>query len=171
MSEPIDELYFDWLCAKVITNDHSYDGLLSVLYKTEFIFVVSGDDNRAADGLELRSDFLAETNVLIDNLWFEAPPSVLEVLIRFAQVANFETDIPVAEWFWKFIENLGLNEHRRISDAQVPEIQEILRRFLWRTYDHNGNGGLFPMHEAPRDQRRVEIWYQFCDYVQDQRLI
>lgn len=172
MSEPIEETYFNWLNAKVLPlNSSNYQGLLLVLHKTEFVWIVSGDDNRAADGLELRLDFLDQLHLMRDPNWFNTPASVFEVLVAFAMAANFQTDISVADWFWKFIENLRLDEYRRISDAHIPEIEEILHTFLWRTYRPNGEGGLFPMRSAPRDQTKVEIWYQFCDYVQDQRLI
>lgn len=172
MSEPIEETYFNWLSAKVLPlNSYNYQGLLLVLHRTEFVWVVSGDDNREADGLDMRRDFLTELNLQQDPAWFDSPVSVLEVLVAISREASFQTDIPVADWFWKLIENLKLNEYRHVSDAEISEIQEILHTFLWRTYRPNGDGGLFPMHSAPRDQRKVELWYQFCDYVQDQQLI
>lgn len=173
MSEPIEETYFNWLTAKVMPlTSNNYHGLLLVLHRTEFIWTEPGDDNRAADGLELRLDFLIELDVRDrDPLWFETPASVLEVLIAFCRHANFQTDIPVADWFWRLIENLKLSDYRHISEEQIPEIQEVLQTFMWRTYGPNGEGGLFPMQDPPRDQRKVEIWYQFCDYVQEQHMI
>lgn len=173
MSEPIEETYFNWLTAKVMPlTSPNYQGLLLVLHRTEFIWTELGDDNRAADGLELRLDFLIELGFDSDPLWFETPASVLEVLIAFCvRHASFQTDIPVADWFWRLIENLKLDDYRRISEDQIHEIQEVLKRFMRRTYGPNGVGGLFPMQDPPRDQRKVEIWYQFCDYVQEQQLI
>lgn len=174
MDESIEEAYFTWLCAKV-TPPYSdvYYGLLLVLHKTEFIWVPSvlGDRNRAADGQELRLDFLRETNVYREREWFECPCSVLEALIAFARRANFQTDIPVADWFWRFIENLGLSEYRRISESDVPVIQGILNTFVWRTYDRDGRGGLFPLESPKKDQRKVEIWYQFAEFVAEQHLV
>jgi hypothetical protein len=172
MSEPIEETYFNWLSAKVMPlTSYNYQGLLLVLHRTEFFWTVLGDDNREADALKLRLDFLAELNLNRDPAWFDSPVSVLEILIVLAMMANFQTDIPVSDWFWKFIENLRLDGYRRVSEADVAEIQLILQQFITRTYRPNGDGGLFPMHSAPRDQTKVELWYQFCDYVQEQSLI
>lgn len=172
MSEPIEETYFNWLTVKVMPlNSSIYQGLLLVLHRTEFHWVLIGDDNREADGLDLRLDFLAETNYYKDRLWFDTPASVLEVLIALAKDCSDQTGISVERWFWKFIENLRLEEYRHISDADVPRIQQILETWLYRLYSPSGEGGLFPLDAPPRDQRKVEIWYQFCDYVQDQQLI
>lgn len=172
MSKPIEEQYFDWLCAKVIPlHSDNYYGLLSVMFKMEFVWIEHGDHNRAAEGLELRADFLTETNVGPDRLWLELPASVLEVLIALAKRANFQTDLPVREWFWQFIVNLGLEDYRRITDSDIPAITQKLNVLIWRTYGSDGRGGLFPLHEPHRDQRRIEIWFQFCDYVEDQRIL
>lgn len=172
MSGPIEELYFNWLCAKVLPQHSSnYYGLLNVLHRTEFAWTVLGDKNRAADGVELRADFLRETNYLPERFWLESPCSVLECLYAFAKKAEFQTDIPAQRWFWVMMTNLGLEEYRHISDADVPVIQDILHTFIWRAYRENGEGGLFPMRSPRYNQREVEIWYQFCEWVEDQGLI
>lgn len=172
MDESIEETYFRWLCAKVISPySDLYYGLLLVLHKTEFVWIVLGDRNRVADGCELRLDFLRETNVLNEKEWYESPCSVLEALIAFAGRANFQTDIPESDWFWRFIENLGLSEYRRISDDEVAAIQAILNTFVYRTYDTDGRGGLFPLVSPKKNQRKVEIWYQFAEYVAEQHLV
>lgn len=170
--EPLEDQYFGWLCAKVLSPyETNYSGLLMVLHRTEFVWVVSRDDNRAADGIELRNDFLRETHFYKDMLWFEQPCSVLELLIALGYRANFQTDIPVADWFWTFITNLGLEDYRRVSEGDIPAIQEILNTFIWRNYHPDGTGGLFPLLSPKRDQTKVEIWYQFCDYTEDRHLI
>ena len=172
MSKSVEEEYFDWLCAKVLPlHSDSYHGLLSVMFKTEFVWVVHGDHNRAEDGVELRSHFLQATDQSAERMWLELPASVLEVLIAFAKRANFQTDLPVREWFWQFIVNLGLEDYRRITESDIPAIQEKLNVFIWRTYGSDGRGGLFPLQEPKRDQRRIEIWFQFCDYVEDQGIL
>jgi len=172
MNDPLDELYFDWLRVKVLPpRDHKFEDLLLLLYKTEFTWVILNDRNRAADGVELRYDFLRETNYPRDKNWIEQPCSILEMLVGFAQRAAFQTDMPVRDWFWKMIENLRLDEFAWFEDGQESVIQERLNTFLDRTYDRNGNGGLFPIRRAKEDQRKVEIWYQFCEYVQAESLI
>jgi len=171
MVEPIENEYFNWLCAKVLdssTNNHYT--LLGILHRTEFVWVVPADKHRAQDGIELRTYFLNETGVESDPLWKGGPCSVLEFLIAFANRASFQTDIPVKEWFWEFMNNLKLDEFRQVSDDDVYVIEDILYTFIWRQYEPNGYGGLFPLNETRNDQRKIEVWYQFSEYVHERGL-
>lgn len=172
MSEPIEGEYFNWLCAKVQkTRALIYVDLLKILYSTEFTWVIPEDRNRAEDGLELRHDFLREAHARSDNQLINQPCSVLEVLLAFANRASFQTDIPVRDWFWEMMDNLDLGEFRQVSRVDEVHIRERLHTFIWRTYDPSGYGGLFPMRWPKTDQRKVEIWYQFCEYLEDRGLI
>ena len=63
MEEPIENLYFNWLYTKVSdvknqTPTTKFDRLLILLHRTEFVWLLSGDDNRAEDGRDLRIEFL-----------------------------------------------------------------------------------------------------------------
>lgn len=172
MGEPIEGLYFNWLCAKVLPGDTSgYCDLMRILYKTEFVWSISGDRNREEDGLELRIDFLRETDWENEAGWYHSPCSVFEVFIAFAKRASFQTDTPVNEWFWIFMANLRLDQYRQVSKPDIAMIDRIINTFLWRIYDPSGYGGMFPLREPKHDQREVEIWYQFCEYLEDQGLI
>lgn len=172
MTEPIDNVYFNWLCAKVNrvenpTPSLTYWNLLRQLYITEFAWLVSGDDNRAEDGLELRVEFLMESRLPENELWESMGCSVLEMLIAFARKAEFNAGRSTEFWFWRFLENLGLADANDASYIPPEEIDEILYNFIWRTYEYDGTGGLFPMANPPKDQREVEVWYQFCEYLVD----
>lgn len=177
MSEPLEEEYFNWLCMKVIDHHNtvrgvqtlSYTTLLWTLHHTEFVWMISGDDNRAEDGKDLRRDFLLELDIPDDPIWRVEPGcSILEMLIAFSRRTEFQSSQPAIEWFWEFIHNLGFLDITDDSNMTPQDIQEFLEPFIWRTYDMNGAGGLFPMEHPHRDQRDVEIWYQFCDYLVDQ---
>lgn len=177
MSEPIENLYFNWLCAKVIhtevpTPSNSHWKLMRKLYTTEYVFVLPNDKNRADDGVELRLDFLREARVRDEEPWHHEPCCVLEMLIAFAYRANFQfEEVTPQEWFWFFLGNLGLAD---FVDANYNEaiVTDILDRFVWRTYRFNGAGGsILPMKNAPRDQREVEVWYQMVDYAAANDLI
>lgn len=171
MIEPIEieNAYFYWLCAKVLdTRVNNYYDLMRILYTTEFVWIVSGDRHRSQEGLELRSDFKTESYTQDDPMWHHLPVSVLEIFISFSQRASFQTDMPVKKWFWIIMENLLLDQFRQVSDSDVPIIEEILDTFIWRTYDAKGYGGMFPMPQTQYDQRTIEIWYQFSEYVIDQ---
>lgn len=174
MPEPIDHAYFNWLRAKVLTHDtpsYLYLDLLKILYRTEFVWLLIGDKNREDDGLELRIHFLNAAGVHPDQQWFESPCSVLEVLIAFAERASFDTDMPVKDWFWIFMTNLGLDGYSGpVNSSDEAVINDVLERFIFRTYDHSGYGGLFPLREPRENQRDLEIWIQFNRYLDDQGL-
>lgn len=172
MREPIEAEYFNWLCAKVLTTSgSSYHDLLRILHQTEFTWTIMGDKNRAEDGCELRHEFLNASGSVNDPHWFNQPCSVLEMLIAFAYRAAFQTDMPPQGWFWEFLTNLDLAEHRQVSRRDLDRIEEILHIFVWRTYDETGYGGMFPLRTPQRDQSKIEIWHQFCDYLEDRGLI
>ena len=176
MVEPLEleNLYFNWLCAKVINitdfdRTATYWNLLRKLYHTEFVWIVSGDDNRAEDGKELRREFIFQAEIPDDPEWrIVIGCSVLEMLVAFARVAEFQDETPVSDWFWEFITNLGLSEYSDQADFDPEYIDAVLDQLIWRTYDANGNGGLFPIKNPTEDQREVQIWYQFSEYLVDQ---
>lgn len=174
MSEPLENLYFNWLYAKVARVDNptpslTFYELLKTLHSTEFVWLLSGDDNRAEDGKELRREFLITAEIPDYPEWrTQTPCSVLEMLIGFSRRATFTTDTPEHEWFWEMIRNLGLAECNDASGVDPEEIRDTLEHFMWRRYTPDGDGGLFPLRNPLEDQTEREIWYQFCDYLVDQ---
>jgi hypothetical protein len=174
MNEPLENVYFNWLCAKVVdketfpVTDH-YWKLLRKLHTTEFVWMMSGDDNRAEDGKELRRDFILAADMPDNPEWRTVVGcSVLEMFIAFAKRAEFQTDMPMRDWFWEFIDNLGLDQYDDRSRFDEKTVETILDQFIWRTYHPNGIGGLFPLDYPREDQREVEVFYQFCNYLVDQ---
>jgi len=108
----------------------------------------------------------------VDIHEFGNEASVLEVLIAFSDKAAFQIETMNAqEWFWQFITNLRLEDYRRASVSDRFVIVDILSRFVLRHYEPNGDGGLFPLRRPKYDQREVEIWYQFCEYAEDNGLL
>ena len=171
--ESIDNLYFNWLCAKVIRHETrtpslTYYKVLREMHEVEFVWLVSGDDNRCADGVALRGEFLTIANIQAEEEWYNLGCSVLEMLVAFSRRAAFNTDIDSHIWFWHMIGNLGMSDWNDAFMLEVPEgsVEEVLYSLVWRQYDSKGRGGLFPVEETRNDQRHVEIWYQFCEYVE-----
>ncbi len=172
MSEPLDEQYFVWLYGQVadhtLTNPcDTYWNLFRVLYQKEFVWFVPNDDNRAVDGMLMRQAFAEQRGIFVtDEYWLRLGCSMLELLIAVARRLNYEdlNERSVSFWFWHLIQNLQLH----FSDAfKLPlrRIDDRLEMVIWRTYDENGKGGLFPFHRAAKDQRKVEIWYQLSAYL------
>lgn len=172
MNEAVEHLYFNWLCARILNmkdlDSLTYWKLLTQLHRTEFVWLMLGDDNRAEDGKELRREFIFQAELPDDPDWrMIIGCSVLEMLIAFARRAEFQDETPTHEWFWEFISNLGLDEfHDDNYDQNL--VNGIIEEFIWRTYLYNGSGGLFPIENPSGDQREIEVWYQFCEYLVDQ---
>lgn len=174
MNEPLDELYLKWLYSHVgntrLRNPkRTYWDLLRQLYRKEFVWIISRDDNRLADGLELRREFVETTEYRFtkqDANWLQLGCSLLEMMIALCRHLNFEDDSQtVDEWFWELVTNLHLHKCNDASRFNEAEVDEILDDLIWRTYEPCGLGGLFPLNEPEKDQREVEIWYQLQTYL------
>lgn len=169
MDESIEELYLNWLGVKVVDASprvYAHWRLIGQLHRTEFVWLLTGDDNRAVDGKELRDEFILESRTHPDEEWHSLGCSCLEMFIAFSRRAEFNTEIPAKAWFWEFVQNLGL------KDLAPEDVTDALYRFMWRLYRPDGSdGGLFPLNSPSQDQRKVEIWYQFNEYLVDQNRI
>lgn len=176
MSHDLDERYLPWLYSqvgsvKVKNPARTYWTLFRQLYTKEFIWSVANDDNRAEDGRELRYEFIATEGILdedVDPEWMALGCSMLEMLIALSRRASFEDGQTAREWFWIFLRNLGLDACTDRSRYVQRDVDGILDTVIYRRYDRNGNGGIFPLHHPAKDQRRVELWYQLCEYLLQQ---
>lgn len=171
MSELLDEVYLTWLYSQVAdvglkNPSRTYWSLFRQLYRKEFIWLIPNDDNRAEDGRLLRVEFLDNERIAgVDSSWMELGCSMLEMLIALARRLSFEDDATPSAWFWRLLENLGLEVYNDRQSRFTNEINEVLDRVILRTYEPDGSGGLFPLKNPSQDQRDVEIWYQLSAYL------
>lgn len=171
MSEPLDESYFKWLYSQVgdleVINPYAtHWRLLKILYTREFVWFVPHDDNRIEDGRDLRHEFIDDKRIRnVDPGWINLPCSMLELLIGLSRRLAFEAEGKPYGWFWTMMDNIGLSHYCDRRHFSEDTINEILDRIIFRTYDYSGEGGIFPLKTAERDQRGVELWYQLCAYV------
>lgn len=164
----VDNAYYDWLMCEIEYDqgDIVYDNVFNLMFNTEFRWTVANDDNRAADGIQLRYMFMEEEGWNTEPLEGE-PCNVLEMLIALAK--RMEDDIMwdgeedrSSIWFWDMINNL---EFARLPES---EFEKRINEMLDRTYEQNGYGGLFPLRKwSGIDQRKVEIWYQAQSYLME----
>lgn len=173
MRKPLDELYFEWLYGQVGDTSLSdpsktYWGLLRQMYVKEFVWFVPNDDNRVEDGKYLRRDFVDDLRLInVDVGWLDLGCSMLELLVGLARRLSFEAGGESRDWFWHLVDNLEIQFDDK-HHFPMLEVDEALDRVIWRTYDPNGNYGLFPLMNPQEDQRKVELWYQLCAYVLEQ---
>lgn len=170
--------YFEWMydivCAGRYSKEISYRKLLMHLHNTEFTYLISHDENRADDGIDLRYRF-AKTKGYRNSIeevlsYLAGPCSVLEMMVALSiRCEENIMDDPAmgdrtSQWFWGMIVNLGLGS---MMDDRYDKwaVEQILTRFLNRDYDPDGKGGLFTIKHCDRDLRTAEIWYQLCWYL------
>lgn len=173
MTELLDELYFEWLYSQVSSlkrknPSNTYWNLLRVLYKTEFVYLIANDDNRAADGKDLRFEFIEQRGLelnRIDEDWLHLPCSMLEMFIGLSRRMAFEDDGDPANWFWELMQNIGIDRYNDRMHLPQRRVEAALERINFRVYSRNGAGGPFPLKRPREDQRDVEIWYQGCAYL------
>ena len=175
-NQSIDHYYYwmyDMLCnGKEFTNV-SYDKLLRYLFETDFYAKIPMDENRAADGLDLRYRYDYEQNRKTKNIsqyLNNKPCSILEMMvalsIRCEEQIMDNPDIGnrTGQWFWSMIQNLGLYS---LTDGHFDEdiVDESIHRLLEREYGPDGTDGLFLLKHCAYDVRHVEIWYQAMWYL------
>lgn len=176
MGITIEDEYFDWLCYKVCNDDRfrrtSYLKLLLALHNKEFIWYIPNDENRAEEGVTLRSRFAADNGYGQNKIfmYLSGPCTVLEMMVALALrceeniMVNPQIGDRTTQWFWDMIKSLGL---MRMSGRSfdLDFVEYALDNFLHRQYKPNGEGGLFTIRRCREDLRDVEIWYQLCWYL------
>lgn len=172
MTGTIDDRYFEWLYSHIgsVRNRNparSIWHLAHQLYTKEFVWLVANDDNRVEDGRELRQEFIDQQGTdEVTQEWLDLGCSMLEMLIALGRRASFEAKGSPGDWFWKFLRNLDIFIYDDAYDYQATaHVERVLERFIYRNYDSSGEGGLFPLMRAERDQRKVELWYQMAAYI------
>lgn len=170
MSGTLDDQYLPWLYGQVAEvktrrSSRTYWDLFRQLYSTEFVWFVPNDDNRAEDGRELRSEWAAQEGVGYDPDWLSLGCSFLEMLIGLSRRLTFEAEGDTSAWFWHLINNLELTGFHDRSNFNPQDVDDVTATVIWRTYDEDGNGGLFPLRQPSGDQRKVELWYQLSEYL------
>lgn len=162
--------YFHWLVEQIRhEGPKTYWDILWVMHEKDFVFIVPRDDNRLVDGLELRPEFLIQS---------DAPPSikpelfgqcsVLEVMIALSRRMSFVAGEDAEGWAWVMMSNLGFD---KFSDPLGPRKRqrshEILNNLVWRHYQSDGSGGFFPLAWPETDQTTTELWYQMQAYAME----
>jgi predicted acetyltransferase len=152
-----------------------FDRLLQQLHRIEFYGIVPHDDNRAADGVQLRQLFLEKEGQHALPSLPDGPCTMLEMLIGLSMRLEYESmdtywyKTP-ADWFWFLIGNLGLGgcENKNyIASGVEGYVKEVCDTFLERRYKSDGKGGLFPLKNPKKDQKKVEIWYQMSAFIME----
>ena len=164
MNDRTEAKYFRWLMSQCTPDiEANYDDLFLQLYQKEFVWVIPNDDNRIQDGLDVRKQWYENRGSIP-----EQGVSFLEVVIGLSRRLAFNAGGDDEIWAWQLLTNIGLDKKKgKNSRHSKMDIDEILDRVIWRTYQPNGVGGFFPLRETELDQTSVELWYQMNAYIEE----
>ena len=164
--------YIRWMMDKVGLDPCYRPLCLYLTNSVEFEPYVGNDDNRAADGIDLRYKFESETGFYPE--WLDDKPcSIFEMMVALAircdEDVMYDPELGnrVDLWFWEMFTTLGLEEFEG-DELDYYRIDDIFDTFNGRKYDFDGrNGGMFIVENAPEDLRRVELWYQMMWWLNE----
>lgn len=160
----IDYAYFEWLVSQVwVPKGRTYNELFERMHNLEFVWMVPNDDNRIADGLDLRTEFLNGTRGTLTL----PGATLLEVLVSLSRRVTYASGTGSdPHWAWKLIKNLRLSKMSDpLAEGDRIKIDDILYALVWREYRSDGLGGFFPLQYPEQDQTKVEIWFQMNKYI------
>jgi len=169
-NQDLKEAYLRWLEPQ-LRDDHgnpgdTYWGLINFMFDKAFEAIMPMDENRMADGLDLRLEFTREQNLQPKTLDSIGPCSFLEVLIGLSRRVAFNAGGDAPGWAWQLLGNL---EMQRLTDPftrpKQRKAQEVMDAVISRTYMPDGMGSFFPLAWAEDDMTQIELWYQMSAYV------
>ena len=172
--------YIEWLVKdKLGLTDKEwkkYNFLCNSLAKIEFIAVHPLDENRAEDGLELRSQFSDETGLYLDgSSGLTVRCSMLELIAGLAIkvenriMRNISIGDRTSKWFFVMIDNMDFSKMTNNDWKYDYEdyIRKVCSSIINRDYGSNGVGGLFPLKNDSKNWTNEEIWVQCMAFLRE----
>jgi len=158
--------YYEWLM-DIIDGPGKYSKVLRRMWKTEFYAIVENDNNRAADGIELRYHYEYVTG---ENCNKEGACTLLEMIVGVARrvendfLYDPEYDDRTYIWFWEMFYNLGLGDYDDMQYNDV-KVRDIIEDFLDRRVVKGEIRSLFPSKWDKNKWPEMEIWRQMSIYI------
>lgn len=177
--------YLEWLESftidERIVDDrrNEYHKLIRALWSIDFKPSIGNDDDRAAEGIELRTrynDILAKKSgdgefVTPDVRGIFGECRVLEMLIALSMhmydfMQDMNTYNSVSRWFWEIMENVSLDFLTDDLWKTVPNADDFVHDICEEIMQRKGRGvgrryGWFSLY----DWENMEIWYQMHSYL------
>lgn len=162
------ESYFEWLYRISFGENHEWYDVMLDLNEVSFRWdpMIKYDENRALDGLQLRRDFLFSEGMTRETRDIDVvPASFFEVYVGLGKKMAHLLDRDLRSSM-SYLMSIG----PFMPYFEPIQAFEAADRVMDRSYAYNGEGGLFPLQNPPRDQRLVELLYQLNLHVLDLEL-
>lgn len=158
--------YFDWLLDKIDFNRRGYNDLMQTLFEIPFVIIIDRDKNRELDAMDLFYEYIDSRTSI-----YRSYISVLEILIALAIRIDNEyigdpSDPNPEHIFWEMCCNLGLEKYTN-RKFNYDSVRSIIEEWLYRDFDYDGEGSIFPIKDPIQDQRKIEIWSQMQEYLSE----
>lgn len=155
----MDHPYFKWLI-DMPGFDVKYKTVLSILFITDFKWILDLDSAREEDGIDLRYRFADEYGYASMFDILDAPCSCLEMIVALARRKEVTMSNPRygdRTWVWMkaMLDSLGI-----YPGMELEQICYILDRWLNRQFEPTGEGSLFTIPDCHLDLRKVDIYRQ-----------
>ena len=177
MINPDHRAYLLWLKNHIKDDNHlKYNKLLNRLFLWPYDSMLPMDENRAADGVDMRYRYGYERKISdheIANYIDVMQCTMLEMMV--ALVLRCEREIMYSQeygdrsalLFWSMIDNLGLIDMDDLAYDQ-DYVDTVIRNFLDGDYQPDGKGSLFRVRNTHgRDLRNEELWVQANWYLDE----
>ena len=179
--EEVKSEYLDYLMNRVGLEKDGDDGYLDIcrlLLSIDFFPVIEMDENRCYECEGLRKDFedwsggqeigwdagLGESGTMMELL------VVLAEKMRY-ELSDSQYEASTRKWFRELLGNCGMDIYAKNCDYKrlngEGNIRAIAEAVIFREIGWDGEGGLFPLYLALRDQRRTELICQMNDYLEE----
>lgn len=156
-----------------------YSILCDMMMEHTFLPILSMDENRCYECRCLRSDFAEgyedDTGDILDGLYGEYG-TMMELFVVLSEkiayeMADSEFEAGTGKWFKELLQNCGLikccNGWFEEDGKNSAEIADILDVIIYRKFDWDGEGGLFPLRCPKSDQRYAELIIQMNNYIEE----
>lgn len=173
----IQDDYYNWLINLTngwCSDKRNYKKLMHKLFSKAFKSPIDNDKNRASDGIEMRMRFIEESGLDYTYrdvyLYLNSPCKMLEMMAALACrceehiMSDPELGDRTHIWFYDMLVSMHINN---LTDNNYDDdaAEEAINRVIFRTYEPNGDGGLFTVDHPQYDMRYAEIWYQLNWYL------
>ena len=179
--EEVKNEYLDYLMNRIgleKDGECGYAEFCKKLLDSIFLPILDMDGNRCVECLGIREEFSNGSENVFDFLYEELGETgtMLELLLILAEKMKYELadsqyEASTRKFFIEMLDNCGLsyyaqNQYYSQKDAE-DNVNKILYTVIFRDIGWDGEGGLFPLYLARRDQRRIELTAQMNDYLEE----
>jgi len=187
--------YFYWLIATFtnLNKTRDYDGnpqstymhLADLLHHKDFLVYMPRDQDRVAWAVRMRAEYerYLTRSTYIGHSDAQIA-SIFEVLVHLGRLLSEKwcyddrrMSSSSGECLFLILCNLGLNIYDDVffetctsqqeMVAAYTNIDQILLRWMTRSFASNGEGSPFPLINPPKDQRETDLMYQIYFYCNE----